>query len=375
MSDTVVGLASKRITTVLPSLLPLGGAERLALNLIKEMLLAGYSADLVLFNDSGEVRAAVPAGCRVINLGAARLVAGLVPLVRYLRSVRPDVVHVMMWPLTSYAVLARAIARVETRLVVSDHSMLSRQYASRGVLHSGVQRAIMRLTYRFADVRVAVSGDVAADVARMSGLPEETFRVVHNAIDAKGGPELPPSEADRLWRGRPGARILTVGRLKRVKNHDLLLRAFSATRSRIEGTLAIVGGGELYAETANLVRAYGLEGSVIMPGQVDDPSNYYSSANVFVLTSDYEGFGNVLVEAMAFGLPIVSTNCAGGPREILAHGSFGRLVPVNSADALADAIVATVEQPHDPERQRARAASFETTVVAKQYLSLFFPDL
>src|SRR5690606_12093716 len=146
------------------------------------------------------------------------------PLVRYLRAERPDAIHASMWPLTSVAVIARRLAGSRARVVVSDHSLLSLGYRSRGRLHRLALRSSLAATYRFADARVAVSAGVAADLAELSGIRADRFDIIHNPIPkpAKSG----SIDTDEIWGVPRGMRILTVGSFKPVKNHALLIRAF-----------------------------------------------------------------------------------------------------------------------------------------------------
>ncbi|MFN3591959.1 MAG: glycosyltransferase, partial [Thermaurantiacus sp.] len=169
------------------------------------------------------------------------------------------------------------------------------------------------------------------------------------------------------------ARILTAGRMKPQKNHALLIRAFA----RLElpsARLAILGDGRSEAATRALVAEMDLQTRVLMPGFVADPGPWLRSADLFVLSSDYEGFGNVLVEALAAGLPIVSTDCPFGPAEILEHGCYGRLVPVGDEGALAAAMADALAEDHDRAALRRRAADFAPDVAARRYASLLFPE-
>ncbi len=180
--------------------------------------------------------------------------------------------------------------------------------------------------------------------------------------------------AEAAWEGYRGARIMTVGRLKRVKNHALLIRAFAKVSEIQPARLMIVGDGELRDELEALIAELGLGGKVVLPGFVNDPTPLYRSADLFVLSSNYEGFGNVIVEAMACGVPVVSTDCPAGPSEILENGRFGTLVPVGDVDALASAMMSALQTGHDPEVLKRRAAAFAPEVAASKYLDLLFPS-
>lgn len=362
----------RRVATIVPNFYPMGGLERLVLAQIEEYLAMGLQADLVLLDEPHDLSPLLPVGCRVVNLGVPRLRRAFRPLLSYLLKERPDAVHVTMWPLTSMVVLVHRLARLPGRLVVSDHNPLSIQYVRRGLAHRLLQRLSLALAYPFASARIAVSNAVAIDLAGLSGLPKKRFHVVHNAVAISPINPSNQAAAEAAWGGWGGPRVLTVGRLKAQKNHALLLRAFRHLRFSVDARLMILGTGELAVEIEALAHAQGLAEHVLMPGHVDDPSAYYRAAHLFVLSSDYEGFGNVLVEALGYGLPVVSTDCPGGPREILADGRFGRLVPVGDEAALANAMALALGERTDPKPLVARAAEFAPSVVTARYLELLF---
>ncbi|NNU43669.1 glycosyltransferase [Ramlibacter montanisoli] len=363
----------RRVATVLPSLYPTYGLERLVISQAEEYLQLGLETDIVCLNEPHDVSGLLPPGCRLFNLGVPQIRNALGPLRRYLRAERPDAVHAALWPVTCLTAVAHRLARLPGRIVLSDHNPLSLQYASRGSAHRLLQRVSVALTYPLASARICVSGGVADDLSRLSGLPRRWFSVVHNPV-AIGLPEPAAQQAaEAAWGGWHGKRILTVGRLKAQKNHALLLRAFKQVLARVDARLMILGEGDLGPSIAELARSEGLEDKVLMPGHVDDPISYYLSSDLFTLSSDYEGFGNVIVEALGCGVPVVSTDCPGGPAEILEGGRYGRLVPVGDASSLASAMVAALLEPPDRRLLMSRAADFAPRVVTRKYLDLMFP--
>ena len=360
-----------RIATVLPALLPMGGLERLVITQMSEFAARGFDTDIVFINEPQDVSAVLPAGSRSFDLQVKRLRSAVPALVRYLRQERPDAVHATMWPVTSIVAVAHRLARSRSRLVLSDHNPLSLQYSSRGRLHRLVLRASIAATYPLADARVAVSGGVADDLARLSGLCRSRFTVIHNPVPVTGAGTA--RGTDSPWGDWRGKRIITVGRMKAQKNHALLVRAFQRLLQHVDARLMILGVGELAGTLAEQVAAAGLQDRVLLPGYIQDPTPYYESADLFVLSSDYEGFGNVIVEALAAGLPVVSTDCPGGPAEILQSGRYGRLVPVGDEAALAAAMAQALVEPHDRGFLKSRAQDFTPSVLAAQYIHLLCP--
>ena len=338
-----------------------------------EFLRRGIQVDLVLIDERRSLNGFVPEGARVFNLRVSKLRNSVGPLMRYLKAERPAGVHVLMWPLTSLAVIAQKLSGVSSRLIVSDHSLLSIQYASWGILHRLVMRASLATTYRASSARVGVSNAVAEDLAKLSGLERERFTVIYNSALISTDQGYTTGAAEVAWRGWRGKRILSVGRLKASKNFALLIGSFRRLLSRMDARLMILGTGELAEDLASHIAALGLTGKVILPGHVADPVPFYLSADLFVLSSNYEGFGNVIVEALACGLPVVSTDCPGGPREILDYGRYGHLVPVGDEVALEAAIAASLSSAKDSTKLKSRAAEFSPEISAQQYLDLLLP--
>ena len=340
--------------------------------LAHEWLTRGFEVDFVLLQEMGDLLEIVPVGARTVDLGVKRFRDAISPLRAYLRKNKPEVVLAAMWPLTVVAVIAIRLAGTGTRIVLSDHSILSRSYQHKGATHRAFLRASMALTYRLADVRVAVSKGVAADVSALSGIRGDQFRVIYNPA-ATGKKYLdkkcPPPELENIR----GPLILTVGALKAEKDYMLLINAFSRLSPQSDATLCILGEGVLRGELEQLVTRLGLQGRVLLPGFRVDTSSWYRHADLFVLSSKHEGFGNVIVEALEHGVPVVSTDCPAGPREILCDGKYGRLVSVGDAAALAEAMLAALSEIPDREAFKARASDFSVSRIADEYLEVMRP--
>ena len=355
---------NRRVALFLPDMGG-GGAERVALAMMQGFLARGQAVDLVLSSRHGSLLDQVPNEVSVFDLGQPRSRYVVLPLARYLRERRPVALHAMMWPLPMMAVAARAVSRVDVRIVGSEHTTLSQM--PHGLRWRGI-RAVTRLAYRRADALVAVSGGVADDMGTFIGLPRDSIAVIHNPLllpDELPGPEL----AAGLW-PQGTARILAVGEFKAQKNYSLMLRAFDLVRQRVPASLLILGQGALVDEVQREADRLGMGSSLVIAGFHQDIWRFYTAAELFVLSSDYEGFGNVLTEAMHAGVPVVSTDCPSGPREILDHGRFGTLVPCGDAAALATAMVEALTTPVDRQALRSRAKEISGEEPIDRHLAL-----
>jgi glycosyltransferase involved in cell wall biosynthesis len=362
----------KHLAIVLPDLRG-GGAERISLSLAKEFVRRGFQVSFALMRKEGELLPSVPEGINVAGLSAPRAREVPFAFARYLRRERPDAVIANMWPLTSMCIISRLLAGSKARLLVADHNTLSIAYRDKGLAHLAAMSSSIALSYRFADVRLCVSSGVADDLAIVSGIPRSRFDVVHNAIPLPA--EVRKVEAaGAAWGRNTSLRIITVGKFKAQKNHALLIRAFARLSRDLDARLMLLGEGQLRGDLEALARSEGVADRVLMPGFFPDPHPFYKSADLFVLSSDYEGLPTVLVEALSHGLPAVSTDCPSGPAEILQNGRYGRLVPVGDEIALARAMAEALQTKHDREALRMRAADFSPEAAADKYLRLLFPN-
>ncbi len=364
---------TRKISILLPDLRG-GGAERVNLDLAHEFAKAGHEVDFVLRQARGELIEEAQSAHSVSDLAVPRVRKLLPKLVKYLRTQKPDVLIAAMWPLSVIAPLAQRLSGHRCEVLVSEHGILSKQYGDWGLLHRLFLRSSTGLGYRIAGHRVGVSAGVAADMAALSGMRRRAFEVIYNPVPARPDPD--PSaldQAERLWPGPSGARILTVGTLKAVKNHPLLLRAF-AQFNRPDAQLMFVGDGVGREDLISLARDLGVGAQVVFAGFQSDPTPFYITADLFVLSSDREGFGNVIVEAMACGTPVVSTDCPSGPGEILEGGQYGRLTPVGDVKSLAIGMKESLAVPVPKDALKQRAGYFSPERAAQKYLDLISPE-
>lgn len=350
------------ITLFLPSLHG-GGAERVMVNLARGFAERGLQVDLVLARAEGPYLSEVPESVHVVDLGSRRVLYSLPGLVRYLRKERPDAMLSTLRHANIIAILARRIAGVPARLVVREAATLRENMRSAPTLKERLMPALMRMLYQRADCVIANSQGVAEDLINFIGLPADMVKVIYNPVIT---PELFAKAEDPLdhpWfqPGEPPV-ILGVGRLTKAKDFPTLIRAFALVREERPARLMILGEGEERSALESLVQELGLEEDVELPGFVDNPYKYMKRAGVFVLSSRWEGFGNVLVEAMALGTPVVSTDCPSGPSEILEGGKWGRLVAVGDVQKLAVSILEAMDEAKRDYSQRLSQLSLSSIV-------------
>ena len=346
-----------------------GGAERVCIDLARDLVNQGFLVEFVLMNAKGELLDEARQQFAVVDLKVKRVRQTPFALARYLRKRKPAAVIAHMWPLTSAAVLARCFALQKCKLLLVDHTTLSVSYASWGRAHNLLMKLSMALTYPWATAVAAVSRGAAEDAAKLACLPPHRVEVLHNPIPQRTTPDQQAlARVERLWGCPSGKRILTVGSFKDVKNYPLLFRAFAKLDDK-ELKLMLLGQGRNESLLRELSTNLGIADRVIFAGFHTDPSPFYATAALFVLSSDYEGFGNVIVEALSFGVPVVSTDCPSGPAEILNNGEFGLLTPVGDADALAQAMQRALLTDWNREALKARSRDFSPDKAASRYLA------
>ena len=360
---------SPAVAILLPSLMG-GGAERVAVNLANEFVARGVPTDLVLMQAEGGWLQHVDPRVGIVDLGVARVRHLLFPLVRYWKTRRPRTLMAYMWPLTIVAFCARVLAGVASRLVFSEHTTwsVSEMYAKR--LTRLRIKVSMRVLYRCADAVMSVSAGSARDLEKIAWLDRGSVITVYNPIVGARAIDAGSASCVKEWSVGAHKRVIAVGTLKAIKDYRTLLIAFDRVARDVDSRLLILGEGEERSDLQALVSQLGLGGRVFMPGFVIDPGSYLAQADLHVLSSKGEGFGNVIVEALEHGVPVVSTDCPSGPREILEDGKYGALVPVGDVVALAHAMQEALSRSHDPEALKLRARAFSVNSAADAYLKI-----
>lgn len=344
-----------------------GGAERVMINLAYGLAARGWRVDLLVARAEGPYLSLIRPGITLIDLHCRRSLTSLPALALYLRRTKPDALLAAMGISNLLALWGASAARFRGRVVVSVHINLSSHYENATGLRGKLFPFLFRRFYPKADAIVAVSEASADDLKLAFGMPPERVCRIYNPVVTPALLEQAKEEIEHRWfaPGQPPV-ILAVGRLCEQKDYPTLLRAFALVQARLPAHLLILGEGPDRAELETLVSKMGLNGCVEMPGFAVNPYAYMARAAVYALSSRWEGLPTVLIEALACGAPVVSTDCPSGPREILQEGNYGPLVPVGDALALAAALERSLRG-HNPEASPASWAAFESAQAAENY--------
>lgn len=317
-----------------------GGVERITAHLIARFIKLGINIDLVVDKGGSPHLQRLPSEVRIIDLKAPRLSMSLLGLVSYLREERPFALLAADHYMNEVALLAKFIARSTTRLIIAEHNQLSKTTRSSTKLRGKLTPMFVSFLYPWADGIIAVSEGVAKDLARTASLPLESIQTIYNPVINSEMLANAKEPVEHPWfASKEIPVILGVGKLEPQKDFPNLIHAFAKVRQARPARLMILGWGPDRPELEALIQELGLQEDVDLPGYTQNPYSYMAKADVFVLSSAWEGLPTVLIEAMAVGTPVVSTDCKSGPSEILANGKYGYLTPVADSEALAEAIL------------------------------------
>ena len=370
----------QRIALFLPSLRG-GGAERVMLTIAGELADRGHEIDLVLCQAVGAYMQEIPRNVQLVDLHNRRLSRCLMPLLNYLNRRKPDALLSTMRHANLLAIFAKLVSPHPFRLIVREANTISTHLAEENNLKERYMPWLMKLLYPRADVVVAVSRDTRQDLITHSGVDPEHIRIIYNPVVSDQLYEQARISVTHPWLNcHTVPVILAAGRLSRQKDFSTLLDAFALLRQHTTAKLIILGEGEERSNLERQARTLGVSEDVDLPGFVNNPFSYMKQASLFVLSSLWEGLPNTLIQAMALGTPVISTDCSGGSREILRNGALGELVPTHSADHLGAAMQKVMQSIASPATtlRNQQATEFCTTEfgiqpIVNQYQHLLTP--
>jgi len=365
-------MAKERIAIFARFLEDGGGLERVILNLIKGLVDRDYIVDLLLFSAEGPFMQFIPEDVHVIDFGSPRILSTIPRLARYLRQEKPMVLYCAETDRGFAGVIAKFLAVSSTPIVIGIHIIESKHRQAKLDRKAKLLISVKRIISPFAKKFIPVSQGVADDIIKDLHISKEKIQVIYNPVVSEKLKQDMQKTADHHWlQEKTIPVVLAAGRLVDQKDFITLLHAFKDVISQYRAHLIIIGEGPQRPKLDSLIQELDLADYVDMPGFVNNPYAYMKNADLFVLSSKFEGFGNVLVEAMACGCPVVSTDCVAGPSEILQDGEYGPLVPVGNSEALGEAILNALQHDHDISKLQERAEDFSEDKIVDEYLELF----
>ena len=353
-----------------------GGAERVGLEIIRQLIRRGIAVDFIVTRSGGELWSFIPAGARVVNLKSWKIesnslgvLTSLPALVRYLKRRRPAVLISTWGAGNVVSLIAKKYFLRNLKLIARHESCFSLQRKHAKI---GIYNRLLKWLFPVADSVVAVSNDAAEDLRNCVPLAADSITYVPNPVVTAALFEQTRIPLKHTWLDDPTVPvIIACGSLDFLrKDYPTLLRAFADLRRSRNARLIILGRGPDKPQLVNLAQELGIQTDVEFPGFQSNPFAYISQSQVFVLSSRFEGLPTVLIEALACGTPVVSTDCLAGPREILEGGKWGALTPVGDWKAMSKAIQETLDNPPDSNMLIAAALRYSSTAAMNQQFKL-----
>jgi glycosyltransferase involved in cell wall biosynthesis len=350
-----------------------GGVERQTLVLARELQARGADVTLIVHAMRGELISLLPQGVPVLNLDSARTLQDVIRLRRYLLDDEPDLLMANVDHNNIAAAAANALAGTPTKLVICQHNPLSAGFHATVNWKHRVVPWFYRGLAAHIDHAVAVSEGIAGELVGV-GLSRSKVSTIYNGVIGDDFADRARAPVEHPWLSQKDRPVfVTAGRLVPMKDHQILLRALAIHLRTHPARLIVLGAGPKHAELQALAGSLGIAEHVAFAGFVSNPLPYMRAADGFVLSSRSEGFGNVLVEAMGCGTPVLSTDCPYGPSDILADGRYGILVPPRDPQALASGLEQLLDarKRWSAEHLRQRASAFSYGICADSYAGLF----
>lgn len=352
------------------SKLGFGGAEQVFLSLAKEFKkIKGTRICFVVDRLGSEnVETAIKYGHEVYSLDVSRTMKSIIPLAKFIKAEKPDIIISAYTDTNAATLLSALITGQTSRVIVTEHASLTEHWRNKSKFKKQILKFYVSHIYKLSQLVVCVSKGLSNQVTQLMGSSGKVS-TIYNPVRF-GQSDVHKGNNNR----RDKIHLVAVGRITEQKDYSTLIRALAKLTQFNSYHLTIVGGvfcEEEFKSIKQLIQSLKLQGCVTFAGYTDKVEYYYQCADIFVLSSAWEGFGNVIVEAMSFGLPVVSTDCNYGPAEILENGKYGRLVSVGDSDMLAEAILQeTVHPLVSKDALVTRSKDFSEAEIASQYFKI-----
>ncbi|WP_170007318.1 glycosyltransferase [Bacillus fonticola] len=354
-----------------------GGAERVVVNVLNNLANEDNIEFLMVLNKKegvfvNQLSSKIP----IYELKTKRMRDSIPALLKFLKEEKPDLLISGMSHVNLITIIANRISKNKTKIIVTEHANLSsvNKKSKKNTLFNIIKLILMKKLYPKTERIISVSKGVQDDLRKYIKLDNEQMKVIYNPVISNTLYVKAAEQVNHSWyENKKNPIIIGIGRLTRQKDFENLIQAFSILKSRVDSRLIILGEGKDREKLEKLIKDLGLEEYVDLHGFEENPYKFLRNADMFVLSSKYEGLPTVLIEALALKCNIVSTDCPSGPNEILRDGEFGRLVPIENSELLAEAMINGIEKPlniNDNEELENWLNEFDSSQVANNYLNL-----
>lgn len=360
----------KKILFTIPNLAN-GGAENVVILLANNLYEKGNIVDIYVIENGYELENYLNKDIKVIkNKNIKKLRDTFQDLRKILTRCDYDVIISNLWPFTVVNCLSYIFSKNNAKFIAVNHNLTSKTeiYKNSNLIKKYLYRLSLFIVTNISTSNVCVSNGVKKDISRLSLTSEKKYKVIYNPVVLRESIKM-EEEITKFINNRKI--LINIGNLKKQKNQIGLIRAFKEVCSKIDCCLLIAGEGTERKSLENEIIKLNLMNSVKLLGNFYNIAGLFKIANLFVLNSNYEGFGNVLIESLLAGVPVVSTDCPTGPREILRDGEFGKLVPISDEEELAKEIIRSLNSEFDKKKLMERGKVFNIENAVQEYIKLF----
>ncbi len=351
-----------------------GGAQKMLINLANWAADNHHRVDIVIFNPKGVYRDLISSNVNIYDLNKSRSLMAIISLSNYLKQNHPDVLFSALFHVNIVSILSKFLSfNRSTKVVISERNHLTRYLNSCSPQKRLLWSFLVRTLYRFSDQVIGISNGVCDDIKTF--LPtnvHDRVLTIYNPVVTEAFFKAVAQDATSIFPKGCSSKFITSGRIVAQKDYPTLIRAFASyLKNDPQAHLVILGRGGLEPEIKDLCEDLKISPHVTFAGFVSEPLTYFKQADVFVITSAWEGFCNVIVEALFCGLKIVATDCPSGPSEILKNGRYGVLCPVGDINCISASMQGIVNQPILKNTQQKRAMDFHIDKIGPQFILLF----
>lgn len=344
-----------------------GGAERVMISIANGLSQIGNKVDLIVVDRNGEYRNEIGRNIRIIDLKTGRVIKAIPGLIKYLKICKPILIITTIWHANISAIIATKVSFARTKVVIRESNFLTNSKKTLG-RYEFLMTGLVKYCYPLANKIIAPSDGIAKDLSHAFGIKPDKIVVIKNPSIEDWMLEKAREPVKHPWLTKRNQPVfLAMGSLTAQKDFFTLLRAFRYVLQKLPSRLIILGEGKQRCELEDLIKSLRIEYCVDLPGFVDNPFSYMINADVFVLSSQWEGLPNGLIQALGLGMKVVSTDCQSGPREILRNGERGKLVPVGNEEQLAEAMVASMKESTNPDIAEQIIEEYSPRSIIPQY--------